>query len=154
MVKARVGQLEAEEVLPVDARPHRLRGPPIGQVLAELQEGDQRRPRRQPRLPQLGEQVGEVGIGEDGADSSRRLRRGLPLRKAARATLAVASGTGWIGSGLSDMAGLRRVHLPRSTRSSQLSRFRQRYPADFGIGVDLPALSGVARAGYVPKTMP
>src|SRR4051812_44783610 len=40
--------------------------------------------------------------------SSRSLRSGLPLRKAALATRAVVSGTGWIGAGLSDMAGLRR----------------------------------------------
>src|SRR3954452_17512895 len=40
--------------------------------------------------------------------SSRSWRRGLPWRKAARATRAVSSGTGWITAGLSDMAGLRR----------------------------------------------
>src|SRR3954452_8357979 len=38
---------------------------------------------------------------------SRRLSRGLPMRKAARATRAVSSGTGWIGAGLRDMADLR-----------------------------------------------
>ena len=35
-VKARVGQLEAEKVLPVDPRPDRLSGPSITQALTEL----------------------------------------------------------------------------------------------------------------------
>jgi hypothetical protein len=41
----------------------------VGQVLAELQQGDQRQPPgRQARLTQLGEQVGKVRVGEDGAE--------------------------------------------------------------------------------------
>jgi hypothetical protein len=42
---------------------------PIGQVLPELEQGDQGQPpRRQPRLAEPGEQVGEVRVGEDGAE--------------------------------------------------------------------------------------
>ena len=44
VVEARVGQLEPEQVLPADPGPHRLGGLPVGQVLAELQESDQRQP--------------------------------------------------------------------------------------------------------------
>src|SRR3954466_8377360 len=40
-VKARVRQLEAEQVLPVDPRPDRLSGLPIAQALAELHQRDQ-----------------------------------------------------------------------------------------------------------------
>jgi hypothetical protein len=40
---------------------------PVGQVLAELEQGDQRQsPGRQARLAEPGEEVGEVGVGEDG----------------------------------------------------------------------------------------
>ena len=42
VVEAGIVELEAQEVLPVDARPRRLRGLPVGQVLPELQQGDQR----------------------------------------------------------------------------------------------------------------
>ena len=66
-VEAGVGQLEAEQVLPVDARPHRLRRTPVGEVLAELQQGDERQaPRRQPGLAALREEIREVGVGENG----------------------------------------------------------------------------------------
>ena len=80
MVEAGVGQLEPEQVLPVDPRPHRLGGLPVGQVLAELQEGDQRQPpRRQPRLAEPGEQVGEVRVGEDGAELVAQPEEGVAL---------------------------------------------------------------------------
>jgi hypothetical protein len=68
-VEAGVGQLQPEQVLPVDARPHRLGRAPVGEVLAELEQGDERQPpRRQPGLAVPGEQVGEVGVGKDGAE--------------------------------------------------------------------------------------
>ena len=80
VVEARVGQLEPEQVLPVDPRPHRLGGPPVGQVLAELQDGDQRQPPRwQARLAELGEQVGEVRVGEDGAELVAQPEQGVAL---------------------------------------------------------------------------
>jgi hypothetical protein len=44
VVEARVGQLQAEQVLPVDAGADRVNGPAVGEVLAELQEGDQGQP--------------------------------------------------------------------------------------------------------------
>src|SRR4051812_37685185 len=40
-VKARVGQLEAKKVLPIDPRPDRLSGLSIAQALAELHQRDQ-----------------------------------------------------------------------------------------------------------------
>jgi len=50
------------------------------------------------------------------------------LRTAARAMRAVFSGTGWIGLGLSDMAGLRR-------RGETLPPTRPRQPSDFVNGI-------------------
>jgi hypothetical protein len=57
------------KVLPVDPGAHRLRRAPVGEVLAELQQGDERQaPRRQPGLAALREEIREVGVGEDGAE--------------------------------------------------------------------------------------
>src|SRR4051794_14940731 len=65
-VKARVRQLEAEQVLPVDPRPDRLSGLPITQALAELHQRDQgQSPGRTGWLTLLGIEVGEVAILED-----------------------------------------------------------------------------------------
>src|SRR3954451_13403661 len=64
-VKARVGQLEAEKVLPVDPGPDRLSGLPITQALAELHQRDQgQAPGRTGWLTLLGIEVGEVAILE------------------------------------------------------------------------------------------
>ena len=82
VVEAGVGQLQPEQVLPVDPRPHRLGRPPIGQVLTELQDGHQRQPpRRQARLAEPGEQVREIGVGEDGAELVPQLEEGVALAK-------------------------------------------------------------------------
>src|SRR3954447_5087689 len=68
------------KVLPVDPRPHRLGGLAVGQVLAELQQGDQRQaPGRQPRLAEPGEEVGEIGVGEDGAELVTELQQRVAL---------------------------------------------------------------------------
>ncbi len=65
-VKARVGQLEAEQVLPIDPRPDRLSRLSIAQVLAELHQRDQGQPPGWTgRLTLLGIEVGEVAIHED-----------------------------------------------------------------------------------------
>ncbi len=80
VVEARVGQGEAEQVFPVDPRADRLRGLPVRQGLAELQQGDQGQPpRRLPGLAALGEQVGEVRIGEDAAEFVTQLQEGVAL---------------------------------------------------------------------------
>ena len=80
VVEAGIVELEAEQVLPVDAGAHRLGGTPVRQVLAEPQQGDQRQPpRRQPRLAELREQVGEVRVGEDGAELVPQLQERVAL---------------------------------------------------------------------------
>src|SRR4051812_338011 len=65
-VKARVGQLEAKKVLPVDPGPDRLSRVSIAQALAELHQRDQGQPPGWTgRLALLGIEVGEVAILED-----------------------------------------------------------------------------------------
>jgi hypothetical protein len=60
-----VGQLQPKHILPVDAAAHRVGGPPIRQVLGELQHSDQREPPRHlGRLPAAGKQSGELRVGE------------------------------------------------------------------------------------------
>jgi len=130
VVEAGVGQLEPKQVLPVDAGAHRLRGLPVGQVLAELQQGDQRQaPGRQARLAEPGEEVGEVGVGEDGAELVAELEERIALAEG-RARNACRL----LGHRL-DRVGLERhdrppggVDPPQHTRSPRLSRLRQRYP--------------------------
>src|SRR3954463_8881066 len=68
-VKARVRQLEAEQVLPVDPRPDRFSGLPIAQALAELHQRDQGQPPGWTGwLTLLGIEVGEVATLEDSAE--------------------------------------------------------------------------------------
>jgi hypothetical protein len=77
-VEAGIGQLQPEDVLPVDPGAHRLGGPSVGEVLAELQQGDQSQPPwREPRLAALRKEVGEVRIGEDGAEFIPQLEKGV-----------------------------------------------------------------------------
>src|SRR4051812_12640930 len=65
-VKARVGQLEAKKVLPIDPGPDRLSGLSIAQALAVLHQRDQGQPPGWTgRLALLGIEVGEVAILED-----------------------------------------------------------------------------------------
>src|ERR671932_1061278 len=65
-VKAGIGQLEPEEVLPIDAGPHGLGSLAIAQALTELHEGDESQPPGWiARLPLLGIEVGEVAVRED-----------------------------------------------------------------------------------------
>jgi hypothetical protein len=49
-VEAGVAELQAQRVLPVDARAHRLGGLPVGEPLEELQHGDERPAPRRPRV--------------------------------------------------------------------------------------------------------
>ena len=68
-VEPRVGQLEAEQVLPVDPGADGVGGRAVGEVLAELEDGDQGQPPgREGGLPPEGVEVGEVGVVEDGAE--------------------------------------------------------------------------------------
>ena len=67
-VEARVGQLETEQVFPVDPGADGVGGPSIRESLAELQDGDEGEPPGgEGGLPTLGVEVGEVLVAEDGS---------------------------------------------------------------------------------------
>ena len=64
-IKAWVGQVKRQQVLPVDPSTHGFRCLPVAQPFAELHERHQREPpRRIGRLPALGVEISEVGIRE------------------------------------------------------------------------------------------
>src|SRR3954453_10437077 len=109
-VKARVGQLEAEQVLPIDPRPDRLSRVSIAQALAELHQRDQgQAPGRTGWLTLLGIEVGEVAIHEDRPE------------RIAQVEIGAAFGKG----GASDAGGLfghRRDRLLRVERHGEASR--------------------------------
>ena len=109
-VKARVRQLEAEQVLPVDPRPDRLSGLPIAQALAELHQRDQgQAPGWTGWLTLLGIEVGEVAIREDRPE------------RVAQGQIGAAFGKG----GASDAGGLfrhRRDRVLRAERHGEASR--------------------------------
>jgi hypothetical protein len=133
-IEAGIGPLQPEDALPVDPGAHRPRAPPVGQVLAELQQGGQLQPpRREPGLAALGEEVAKSASAKMGPSSSRSLRSALPLRKAALAVRAVPSGTGSIGPDLSDMVGLRGGSAidPRDMGRPAAARFRQQCRLSF-----------------------
>jgi hypothetical protein len=79
-VEAGVAQLQAEQIFPVDARPHRVGGLAVAQPFAELQERHQRQsPRRVGRLPALGIKIIEVAVRKDRAEvvAQRQVRVAL-----------------------------------------------------------------------------
>src|SRR3954466_6071708 len=108
-VKARVGQLEAEQVLPIDPGPDRLSRLSITQALAELHQRDQgQAPGWTGWLTLLGIEVGEVAIHEDRPE------------RIAQGEIGAAFGKG----GASDAGGLfghRRDRLLRVERHSEAS---------------------------------
>jgi len=109
-VKARVRQLEAEQVLPVDPRPDRLSRLSIAQALAELHQRDQgQAPGWTGWLTLLGIEVGEVAILEDRPE------------RVAQGEIGAAFGKG----GASDAGGLfghRRDRVLRVERHGEASR--------------------------------
>jgi hypothetical protein len=65
MIKPGIGQLQAQGVLPVDPGRDRLRGLPIREVLAVVQQQQHRQHRRrQTGLAASREQICEVRVGE------------------------------------------------------------------------------------------
>ena len=66
MVKAGVSQFQAERVLPIDTGQHGMNGLPVGEVLEELEDGDQREfPGCDGGLAGGGEERCEILIGVD-----------------------------------------------------------------------------------------
>ena len=95
-VEAAVGQVEAEQILPVDASANRFCGLAVREGFAELQDRHPgQAPRRQAGLTGVRVEVRKVVILKDGAQLVVAGSEGLPLGKAARATRRVWSGTQW-----------------------------------------------------------
>ena len=68
-IEPRVGQFEPERVFPVDPGADGVGGWSVGEVLSELEDGDQCQPPGRGRgLPLERIEVGEVGVVEDGAE--------------------------------------------------------------------------------------
>lgn len=81
-VKARVGELEPEQVPPVDPRPRGVRSATVRKILRESEQRDEREPPRAlGRPPALGEQDLELPIVEDRAESVAQVEVAAPLRK-------------------------------------------------------------------------
>jgi hypothetical protein len=79
-VEACVVQLQAQGILPVDPRAHRVGGLVVGEVLGELQERDQRQLRRgEGRLAEHGEERREVLVGGEPAQLVVHPQVGLAL---------------------------------------------------------------------------
>src|SRR5439155_6240624 len=86
-----------------------------------------------PGWPRSGKRSAKSSSRKTAPSSSRSFRSGSPLRKAARATRAVASGTGSMGLGLRDMVDLSGGSAADSHDigpPAGPARFRQQYPAD------------------------
>src|SRR3954451_14079001 len=87
-----------------------------------------------PGWPRLGKRSAKSSSRKTAPSSSRSFRSGSPLRKAARATRAVASGTGSMGLGLRDMVDLSGGSAADSHDigpPAGPARFRQQYPNVF-----------------------
>jgi hypothetical protein len=81
-VEARIGQFQPEQVLPINTGSHRLRRLTVGEVFAELQNGDEcETPGRQPWLATAREERGEIGIRENRAEGVTQGEVGIPMRK-------------------------------------------------------------------------
>ena len=81
-VEARVGQLQTEQVLPVDAAADRLGRAPVRQVLGKLEQGHKGQPPRAfRRLPAMGEERRELGVGEDRPKLVAQAQKGIASGK-------------------------------------------------------------------------
>ena len=91
-VKARIRQLEAQQILPVDARADRLRRLAICEVLPKLHDRHQRQPPRgQARVAPRREQGGKVLVLKDRPEGIPERQIRMAFGKGARATRAVSS---------------------------------------------------------------
>jgi hypothetical protein len=81
-VEAGVGQLQPEQVLPVDAAPDGVRGPPVRRALGELEQRHRREPPRAlGRLTAAREERPELVIGEDRPERVAQAQVGAPVRE-------------------------------------------------------------------------
>ena len=80
VIKSRIRQFQTQSILPVEPTAHRKSLLPIGQVLHELEDGDQRQtPRRIGGLPALGIPIAEQFILVDCSQRVAQLNVHIPL---------------------------------------------------------------------------
>jgi hypothetical protein len=85
VVEAWVGELQAEGILPVDAASHGVGGLPIGEVLHELENGNESQPpRRERRWPPMRVEVLEVLVFVDRPQLISKRQVAVPLGKSSR----------------------------------------------------------------------
>jgi hypothetical protein len=66
MVEAAIGEVEAEQILPIDPCPYRIGSLAVGQTFPELEQRDERQAHwRLGGLTLAGEEVGEIGIAKE-----------------------------------------------------------------------------------------
>jgi hypothetical protein len=100
-VEARVGQIEAEQVLPVDAGADRLGRLAVGEVRAALEHGDQGQPPgREGGLPTFGVEVGKVVVAKDRPELIAEPEVGIALGEGGAGALCGVLGDGRDGAGL------------------------------------------------------
>jgi hypothetical protein len=96
-VEAGISEVEPEEVLPIDPGAGGLGSLPVGEVLAELEDGDEGEPpRRVGRLADGRETGGEVLVVEDGPELVAEGEEGRALREGGESD---AGGLGRDGAG-------------------------------------------------------
>ena len=118
-VKARVGQLEAEGVCPVDAGAHRIGGLPVTEVLQELEH---RHKRQSPR--------GQAGLAPSGVETAEVLVRVERVELVAQTRNSRALGEGRPGDarGLGrDLTDRLRTQAHGSPLCRMADRIRRRY---------------------------
>jgi hypothetical protein len=100
-VVARVGQLEAQQVLPVDAGADRLGRRAVGEVRAALEHGDQGQPPgREGGLLPFGVEVGKVVVAKDRPELIAESEVGMALGEGGAGDWCGGLGDGRDGAGL------------------------------------------------------
>ena len=131
VVEARVGQVEGEQALPVNARPDRPGRLPAAQPLAELQQRDKgQAPGRIGRLAALGVKVGKACVVSEiqrtCAPTRRRAGHAAAGKGCRAGTQPVRHGpcrraqAGWMAAGGATCTGLRRETLPNAAARTRL----------------------------------
>jgi hypothetical protein len=93
-VKARIGQLQAQQVLLIDAAADSIGRQLISEVLGELKQAHQRQsPRGFSRLSAWGEEGRELGVAEDHPKVITQAQIGTAMRERSTGTPSVAAGT-------------------------------------------------------------
>lgn len=107
-VEAGVLQVQAQRVLPVEPGADGVGGLAVGEVLGELEDGDEGEPPRgRGRLADIGVEVGEVVVAEERAEPVAGGEVGVPLGEGGPGDASGLGGDGEVGLGAERHSGLR-----------------------------------------------